>query len=95
MVDVAQDLRLGAVALRPFHSCRSSSEKGVGILQVPEPGPADSRSRLVGADPQAHAAQAMDGVKPGKPPADDGDIELTGGRTIRGVRQGGYSVSIE
>src|SRR4029453_11104105 len=55
-------------------------------IAVPEPGPADTRARLVGPDPEAHAAQAMDGVEAGQAAADDGDIELPGGGTMRGVR---------
>ena len=87
VVDVLQDLGLGAVALRPLPLLLQLVGEAVGIFQaldvaaragiaVPEPGAADARAGLVGADLQAQAAQAMDGVEAGQAAADDDDVEL-------------------
>ena len=98
VVDVFQDLGLGAVALRPLPFLLQLVGEAVGIFEalhvaaragiaVPEPGAADARAGLVGADFQAHAAQAMDGIEAGQAAADDGDIELA--RRRKGGRDRG------
>ena len=89
MIDVAQDLRLGAVALRPLPLLLQCVGEAVGIFQafdvaaragiaVPEPGAADAAARFVGTDREAQAAQAMDGVEAGEAAADDGDVQEAG-----------------
>ena len=89
MVDVAEDLRLRAVALGPLPFLLQLVGEGVGILHafhvaaaagiaVPEPGAADAACGLIGSDLQAEAAQAIDGIEAPYARAHDDDIEFGG-----------------
>ena len=86
MIDVAQDLRLRAVALRPLPVLLQIVGERERVLQavdvaaaagiaVPVPGAADIIAGLEGADLQAELAQAVDGVEAADAGADDDDVE--------------------
>src|SRR5258705_5238950 len=95
MIDVAQDLRLRAVTLRPPPVLLQLVGERIGILQafdvataariaVPEPRAADAARGLVGADLQAELAQTIDGIEAADARADDDCIELRGLAFLRG-----------
>ena len=89
VIDVAQDLRLRAVALGPLPFLLQLVGERVRVLQafdvaaaariaVPEPGAADAAAGLEGAHLQAELAQAVDGVEAADARADDDGVELGG-----------------
>src|ERR1700681_2456255 len=89
MVDVTQDLRLRAVALRPMPFLLQLVGKGIGILHafdvaatpwiaVPVPGAADAGTGLEGAHSEAEFAQSINRVETADSGADDNRIEFHG-----------------
>ena len=91
MLDVAQDLRLGGVALGPAPLLLELVGEGVGVVQaldvaagarvaVPEPGAADAAAGLEDARRQPQAAQAVEHVQAGEAGADDDNVEGDGRR---------------
>ena len=87
MVDVTQDLGLGAVALRPMPFLLQLVGKGIRILHafdvaatpriaVPVPGAANPTAGLEGAHFEAEFAQSIDRVETADSSADDNRIEF-------------------
>src|ERR1700761_341378 len=85
VVDVTQDLRLRAVALRPAPILLQFVGEGIRILEaldvatapriaVPVPGPADIAARLEGAHAEAELTQAIDRIEAANAGADDNRI---------------------
>ncbi len=87
VLEVAQDLGLRGVALRPPPLGQQLRREGVGVVDaldvaararvpVPVPGAADVVAPLEGAGAQPEGAQAMEQVEAREAGADDRDIEL-------------------
>src|SRR5271170_8124912 len=89
MVDVSQDLRLRAVALRPMPFLLQLVGKGIRILHafdvaatpwitVPVPGTTNTGAGLEGAHSEAEFAQSINRVETADSSADDNRIEFLG-----------------
>ena len=108
VIGVAQQLRLGGVALAPvplllqrvrelervLHALHVAARAGIA---VPVPGAADAAAGLEHARLQPHAAQPMQHVEPGEAGADDHRVEIAiWGRAVGvGLRLGHGSGAIE
>ena len=99
MVDIAQDLRLGAVALRPGPLLLQIVVEGIGIFQaldvaaragiaVPEPGAADARTSLEHPHGKPQPAKPMQRVEPAQATADDRHIGTSVRACVAVVRTG-------
>ena len=102
MIHVAQDLRLGAVALRPLPVLLQLVRERIGVLHalhiaaaagiaVPEPRAADTAASFVHPHSEAQLAQAVERIEAGDAASDDDGVEVRGGLRGRGV----YSVGDE
>src|SRR6266496_1100890 len=87
MIDVTQDLRLGAVALRPMPFLLQLVGKGIRILHafdvaatsrvaIPVPGAANPSAVLEGAHSEAEFTQSIDRVETADTSADDNRVEF-------------------
>ena len=85
VLDVAQDLGLGGIALRPVPFLLQLVGEGVGVVHaldvaagagiaVPVPGAADAAARFEDPRGEAEAAQAVEHVQAGEPGADDDGV---------------------
>jgi len=90
MLGIAQDLRLGGIALSPLPFLLERVRELVGILHafdiatragvtVPIPGTADPTSGLEDSRRETHRANAVEHVEPSEAGADDYYVELIGG----------------
>src|SRR5690606_27782430 len=95
-LDVAQDLGLAGVAVRPLPLLLQLGGEGIGVVDalhvaagpgvaVPEPGAADAGARLEDARPQAEPAQPVQHVQAGEPGPDDQGVQGGGGGGRRGA----------
>ncbi len=86
VVEVAEQLGLGRIALAPFPLVLEFGREGIGIflaldidpsarITVPVPGPADPLPRLDHPRAEPEAPQAVQHVKAGKTGADDHRVE--------------------